>query len=103
MSQEDDADALSKLKRKIIAVDKLVKHKTKTEEKVKELTASLASKDSQLEEKNQEISKLKSELCQSLLSSDAPTAVDVSGLENKIAPLQTKTFRLLNFKYSLSK
>ena len=76
-----DLSAITNLKRKIVATDKLVKHKTKTENKNTELTKLLAEKDKILEEQNKQIAKLEADLCQSLVSNSS----DNNELEQKLA------------------
>ena len=77
-SEKHSESSLINLKRKIVAIDKLVKHKNKTDTRLTELTKCLVDKDEiieernkVIEEKNEEIVKLKAELCQSLVSSQS--------------------------------
>ena len=65
----ENADtAFVNLKRKIIAVDKLKKHITKTDAKIAELTKQVGEKDKLIEEKGIEVAKLKAELLESLVT-----------------------------------
>ena len=62
---ENKADtALVNLKRKIVAVNKLVTHKSKTDEHIAELKQLCGQKDKQLEGKAEEIAEQKFELSQ---------------------------------------
>ena len=84
---ENKADAaIVNLKRKIVAVNKLVTHKSKTDEHIAELKQMCGQRDKQLEGKAEEIAKLKAELCQSLLSSggDNRSSEEVESLKKKL-------------------
>ena len=97
---ENKADtALVNLKRKIVAVNKLVTHKSKTDEQIAELKQMCGQKDKQLEGKAEEIAKLKAELCQSLVSSggDNNSSEEVKSLKKKLED----SSKLLESKNSL--
>ena len=83
---ENTDSAFVNLKRKIIAVDKLKKHITKTDAKIAELTKQLGEKDKLIEEKGIEVAKLKAELLESLVNAgDGSVSSDeVEDLKRKV-------------------
>ena len=83
---ENTDSAFVNLKRKIIAVDKLKKHITKTDAKIAELTKQLGEKDKLIEEKGIEVAKLKAELLESLVNAgDGGVSSDeVEDLKRKV-------------------
>ena len=87
----ENADtALVKLKRKIIAVDKLVKHKSKTDASIAALSSQVGERDKVIEERENEIAKLKAELLESLVSSGdgSVSSEEVEDLKRKVEEMQ---------------
>ena len=97
-----DQDSISSLKRKIVAVDKLIRNKNKTDAKNSELSAAVEEKNKSLIEKDGEILRLQaqisSEPLRNLSSSDNNNAVLLKDLEDTRKKLEEKTIKVAKFK-----
>ena len=95
-----DQDSISSLKRKIVAVDKLIRNKNKTDAKNSELSAAVEEKNKSLIEKDGEILRLQaqisSEPLRNLSSSDNNNAVLLKDLEDTRKKLEEKTIKVAN-------
>ena len=83
---ENTDTAFVNLKRKIIAVDKLKKHITKTDLKIAEINKKLEEKDKHILEKGNEVTKLKADLLESLVSSGSGnvSSDEIEDLKKKV-------------------